>query len=78
MNTIKNNGQSRFLSAVETCANTAVGYVVAIASQLVIFPLFDIHIPFHDNLLMGAYFTAISLIRGYVIRRYFNGLKFSK
>lgn len=69
--------QSKFWSAVETCANTAVGYVVAIASQLAIFPLFGIHIPFHDNLLMGAYFTVISLIRGYIIRRYFNGLKFS-
>lgn len=68
--------QSKFLSAVETSVNTVVGYVVAVASQLVIFPLFDIHIEFHQNLLMGLYFTAISLARGYVIRRWFNGLKF--
>lgn len=68
--------QSKFLSAVETSVNTVVGYVVAVASQLVIFPLFDVHIEFHQNLLMGLYFTAISLARGYVIRRWFNGLKF--
>lgn len=68
--------QSKFLSAVETSVNTVVGYVVAVASQFVIFPLFDIHIEFHQNLLMGLYFTAISLARGYVIRRWFNGLKF--
>ena len=70
--------QSKFLSAVETSVNTVVGYVVAVASQFVIFPLFDIHIEFHQNVLIGLYFTAISLARGYVIRRYFNGLKFSK
>lgn len=68
--------QSRLLSFVESFANTLVGYVTAIATQLVIFPLFDIHIDFHQNLMIGACFTVISLIRGYIIRRFFNGLKF--
>lgn len=70
--------QSRKMSFVESCANVAVGYGVAIASQLLIFPFFNIHIPLHDNLLIGAYFTAISLARSYVIRRWFNGLRFKK
>lgn len=69
--------QSRFLSAVESIANTAVGYVTAIVAQLIIFPLFNIHIKFHENLMIGAFFTVISLIRGYIIRRFFNGLKFN-
>lgn len=68
--------QSRLLSAVEAVANVAVGYLVALGSQLAIFPLFDIHIPFTSNLAIGAWFTAISLVRSYVIRRWFNGLKF--
>lgn len=68
--------QSRFLSAIEACANTAVGYGVALLSQLAVFPLFDIHIPFSSNLAIGAWFTVISLVRNYVLRRWFNGLKF--
>lgn len=65
-------GQSKTQSLVESATNVAVGYLVALASQLVIFPLFDIHIDLADNLLIGAWFTVISLVRGYVIRRWFN------
>lgn len=68
--------QSRVLSAIEACANVAVGYVVALLSQLLVFPLFGIHIPFSSNLAIGAWFTVISLVRSYVLRRWFNGLKF--
>lgn len=64
--------QSRTHSALESCANVAVGYLVALASQLAIFPMFGIHIPFHSNLAIGAWFTVISLARSYVIRRYFT------
>lgn len=64
--------QSRLSSFIEACMNIAIGYIVAIASQLIIFPFFDIHIPFSDNLLIGVWFTIISLIRSYAIRRWFN------
>lgn len=64
--------QSRLHSLLESWANIAVGYVVALASQLLIFPLFDIHIPFTDNLMIGAWFTSISLVRSYTIRRWFT------
>lgn len=74
----KPTGQSRFHSVLEAVANTAVGYLVALASQLAVFPMFDIHIPFSSNLAIGAWFTVISLVRGYVLRRWFNGLKFKK
>lgn len=52
--------------------NIAIGYGVAIISQIVIFPLFGIHIPLRDNLLIGLWFTGISLVRSYAIRRWFN------
>lgn len=70
--------QSRALSAIESIANVGVGYGVALLSQLVIFPLFDIQIPFSSNLAIGAWFTVISLVRSYVLRRWFNGLKFRR
>lgn len=70
--------QSRMLSAVESVANTVVGYGVALLSQIVVFPMFDIHVPLRTNLAIGAWFTVISLVRGYVLRRWFNGLKFRR
>lgn len=64
--------QTRRHSAYESIVNVAVGYFVALASQLVIFPLFGIHVAFRDNILIGMYFTVISIIRSYVLRRYFT------
>lgn len=64
--------QSKTHSLIESGANIAVGYIVALVSQLLIFPLFDIHVPFADNLMIGAWFTAISLMRSYAIRRWFT------
>lgn len=64
--------QTKLESFVETCINTAIGYVVALISQLLVFPLAGIHVPFSTNLEIGAWFTVISIIRGYVIRRWFN------
>lgn len=64
--------QTRLGSLIETAVNTAIGYGVALVSQLAIFPLFDIHVPFSANLWIGAWFTVISIARGYVLRRWFN------
>lgn len=64
--------QSRLQSFIETLTNTAIGYLVAVASQIIIFPWFDIHITLGENLLIGVWFTFISILRGYVVRRFFN------
>jgi len=64
--------QSKANSIIETLTNTAIGYFVALGSQLLVFPMFDIYIPLSDNLLIGLWFTVISILRGYVVRRWFN------
>lgn len=64
--------QTRIGSLIETVANTAIGFGVALASQLAVFPLFDIHVAFSTNLAIGAWFTGISIVRGYLVRRFFN------
>lgn len=64
--------QTRRQSMIETAASVAIGYLVALASQLAIFPLFGIHATLSDNLLIGAWFTVISIVRGYYVRRFFN------
>jgi hypothetical protein len=69
--TKKNLLQTRIQSLFEQFQNIGIGYIVAVASQLIIFPLFDIHISFNNNLLLSVYFSIISIARGYVIRRYY-------
>lgn len=64
--------QTKLQSLLESVTNILIGYIVAVLSQVAIFPLFSINIPLSDNLLIGAYFTVISLVRSYVVRRYFN------
>jgi len=65
-------GQTRLSSLIEAGFNIVIGYVVALISQLVIFPAVGIDIPLSTNLVIGAWFTVISLVRSYVIRRWFN------
>lgn len=65
-------GQTKLGSLIEALMNILIGYGVALVSQILVFPLFDIHVPLSTNLWIGAWFTAISLVRSYVIRRWFN------
>ena len=64
--------QSKKQSLIESLTNIFIGYFVALASQMAIFPLFDIHISVSDNIWIGVWFTVISIIRSYVVRRVFN------
>lgn len=64
--------QDHKTSMLESVVNVAVGYGVAVGSQIVIFPLFGIHIPLSDNLVIGLFFTAISIVRSFLLRRAFN------
>lgn len=65
--------QTRVGSLIESLMSVLIGFGVALLSQLVVFPLVGIHdVPLSTNLEIGAYFTVISLVRSYVIRRWFN------
>ena len=45
--------QSRAMSLVEAIANVAVGYGVAVVTQILIFPVFGLHTTLAQNLTMG-------------------------
>lgn len=64
--------QSRVSSFIETIANVTIGWFIALITQIIVFPLFNINIPIKDNLLISAIFTAVAIIRGYTLRRIFN------
>jgi hypothetical protein len=67
--------QSRRLSLVETITNVAVGYVLAVITQIMVFPWFGIHPSLGENLAIGSIFTGISLVRSYALRRLFERLR---
>lgn len=67
-------GQSKIMSWVEACINVLIGYGVALATQLTVFPLFGLTVTFVQNIWIGMVFTVVSLIRSYVLRRFFNWL----
>ena len=66
--------QSRIGSIIESVANIAVGFGVALASQMLIFPLYGVHLPVYDNIMITLWFTLISLARSYILRRVFNSI----
>ena len=67
--------QSSLMSAVESVSNVAIGYGVALVTQLAVFPLFGLAVSLGDNLMIGAIFTVVSLVRSYVVRRAFNAIR---
>jgi hypothetical protein len=59
-------------SLLESVVNVTAGYGVALLSQIIIFPLFGLRVSLQDNIQIGLWFTVISLIRSYVLRRVFT------
>jgi uncharacterized membrane protein len=60
------------MSLIEAATNVVLGYVLAILTQLLVFPLFGIAAALHEHLAIGVAFIAVSLARGYILRRLFN------
>lgn len=64
--------QSKLMSLTESLTNVAVGLLVSLASQIIIFRAYDIHVSLGDNVLITLWFTVISVCRSYALRRVFN------
>lgn len=66
--------QSKKQSLIESIINVIVGYIVALLSQIIIFPIFGLDVNIQSNILIGLWFTGISIIRSYILRRVFNAI----
>lgn len=64
--------QSRRQSLIEAITNVVVGYALALLTQIVVFPWFELKVSLNDNLAIGAIFVIISLLRSYALRRLFE------
>jgi hypothetical protein len=69
-----NKGQTKKGSVLETITNTAVGFAINYTANLLIFPLYGMHISPGNNFLLGLIYTIISVVRSYGMRRLFNFL----
>ena len=67
--------QSRWMSLVEAITNIAVGYGLAVLTQIIVFPLFGLHATLSENVLIGGIFTLISLVRSFILRRAFETVR---
>lgn len=64
--------QTRWQSIQEQCTNIVVGYTINILANIILFPLFGWAITLEQNLLLGVFYTFVSFVRGYGLRRYYN------
>lgn len=67
--------QSRLMSLVEALINVAVGFGLAVLTQMMIFPIFGLAVSLGQNLQIGAIFTAVSILRSYALRRLFEWIR---
>ena len=67
--------QSRAMSLVESATNVFVGYLLAIVTQIVVFPWFGIEAALGEHLAIGLAFVGVSLARGYLLRRLFETIR---
>jgi len=63
------------MSLVESVANVAVGYGIAVLTQILIFPVFGLHTTLAQNLQMGGIFTGVSILRSFLLRRVFEAIR---
>ncbi|PKG42895.1 DUF7220 family protein [Psychroflexus sp. MES1-P1E] len=64
--------QTKKQSFVESLANETVGFLVTIISLHIIFPVLGIENHSGKNTLITIYLTVLSILRNYILRRYFN------
>ncbi len=64
--------QSRTGSLAEASTNVLVGYVLAIGTQRLVYPLFGIATTLATEAVIALLFTLVSLARSYLVRRVFE------
>ena len=65
--------QTRLGSFIEAWINVLIGFVINFAANMLILPAFGFTaLTLETNFYIGLAYTVVSVIRSYVIRRWFN------
>lgn len=63
-------------SIVESWVNILIGFSINFTANMLILPLFGFSsLTLEKNFIIGFLYTIISLVRSFVIRRFFNNMK---
>lgn len=67
--------QSRKGSLIEALINVLIGFVINFIANLAILPAFGFEgLTMETNFYIGVAYTAVSIVRSYMIRRWFNSM----
>jgi hypothetical protein len=55
--------------------NVVVGFLIALATQVVAFPLFGLAVSATENAYIAMIFTVVSLVRSFTLRRVFEAIR---
>ena len=64
--------QSKKHSLIESITNTIVGLLTSFLIQIIIYPILNIPVSLGQNVIITLVFFIASILRGYLIRRFFN------
>ena len=64
--------QSRLASLIESLTNVAIGMVVSFFGQIVVSHWYNLPLNLAQNVQIVLFFTVLSVIRSYCIRRWYN------
>jgi hypothetical protein len=65
-------GQSKLISLIEQLLNVGSGFLLSLVVWQVVGPWFGYEVTLSANLGITSIFTVVSIVRGYVWRRFFN------
>lgn len=57
---------------IETLTSVFVGWLIGVILNMLVLPLFNYDVNLTDGVLISIIFTAVSVVRSYVVRRFFN------
>ena len=64
--------QTRRGSMIEVGINILIGFCINYVANLLILPMFGLHVTLAENFLLGLAYTLVSVGRSYIIRRWFD------
>ena len=64
--------QTKLMSLLESLSNVAVGMVVSLFGQVIVSHWYNLPLSFAQNINIVLFFTVLSVIRSYVIRRWYD------
>lgn len=64
--------QTRAVSLIESVTNTVIGWVISLAAWMwIVAPAFSLDVTVAEAFTINLFFTMISIVRGYALRRAF-------